>query len=166
MGWPQPGARQAGATQARIDRIAARLGEVEHELSRHRDRVNRLALAVERARARSGWPVFGALFDLLARRRENRLNAERVRGPTLRETCEQARGDLATAQQELDIITRDDPPVRVALASVEAAARYRAERRAAAVMAATAASEAVRGMQAAPLVRDEDEQTTEDGWRS
>ena len=152
-----------GATQARIDRIAARLGEVEHELSRHRDRMNRLALAVERARARSGWPVFGALFDLLARRRENRVNAERVRGQTLRETCEQARDDLATAQQELDIITRDDPPVRVALASVEAAARYRAERRAAAVMAATAASEAVRGMQAPPLVRDQDAQTTEDG---
>ena len=159
------GARRTagGAVQTRADRFAARLAELEQELSRRRDRIGRLTLGLELTRARSGWPVFGALFGLLARRREKRIEAERHRGHALRETCEQARGDLTAAQQELDTITRDDPTVRAALVSVEAAARHRGDCRAAAVTAATAAGETIRGMQAPPPVRDHDSETTEEG---
>jgi hypothetical protein len=151
-----------GAAQARADSIAARLQELEHEASRRRDRIGRLELSVERVRAHVGWPVLGALFGLLVRRREKQISAEQEHGRALRETRERTLGDLAGAQQEVDTVTRDDPAVRTALTAVDAAARYRGECRAAAVGAATAVSEALRGVEAPPPVRDQGPETTEE----
>ena len=145
--------RQAGGgAQTRVDGAAAELSGIERELGRQRDRVDRLAARLERARSRTRWPVVGALFGMLGRRLGRQLHAERARGDGLRDASEQMRGELAAAQRELDAVTRDYPAVKAAVAEAETATRRRGERRDAALVAASAVREAVGGVVAPPFV--------------
>lgn len=144
-----------GTAQIRVDRLAAEHRKRDRALTRHRSRTDRLIRRRDRALARTGWRLLGALFGMLARRRDRRMATERETGERLRDAVERTRGQLAEAERELDTATRDDPAVRAARAAVEVTTRRRDEHRTAALTAAHASRAAVGSVDMPPAVRDD-----------
>src|SRR6266545_4199154 len=132
-----------GAAQARVDALAAQREQQERELSRHAAQAERLTQRAVRAWARGNWPLLGLLFGMLARRSEQRLSRIQEAATRLRADRDSTQRALARAEQELDAVTRDDPAVQAASATVTQLSDRRAEGRDSALAAARACRDLV-----------------------
>ena len=144
-----------GTAQTRVDKLVTEHRKRKQALARHRSRVDRLTRRRDRALARTGWPLLGALFGMLVRRCARRLATAGETGERLRDAGERTRGELAEAERELDTVTRDDPAVQVACAAMAETTRRRDEDRTAALTAAHACRAAVGAVDTPPPVQDE-----------
>jgi energy-coupling factor transporter ATP-binding protein EcfA2 len=145
-----------GPLAARVDTLAAEHDKSERALTGSRRRIDRLTRMRHQAHIRAGWPLLlGALFGLLARLCERRLDAARADMTRLAETAVRTRGELAQAAFDLDAATRDDPAVRAARMAIEATVRRREEALAGARTAAHASRAAVSTIETPPAVRGE-----------
>ena len=145
-----------GPAQARVEEIVAGQARIERAITRSADRVTRLAQRHGCLRERTGWPLLGAVFGLLARRAERRLAAEQDDGRELHAARERAQGELARAERELDTATRDHHSVVEARTTAEKAARHRAECRDEALSAARACRDIVCGIEPFPFRLDQE----------
>lgn len=147
--------RAAGgpATEA-VDRLGAAHASHVRAAQRSAARAVWLGRVRDFAAARGGWMLIGWLLAALAQLLGQKLSAERDRGEQLAAQVRSVAAELRAAQARLVEVTKDVPAVRAAAGAVADATDRCGKRRAAALQAAYACTEAVRPMQAPPLVRD------------
>lgn len=149
-----------GPAQVRVDELTAECNEGDRTIAAHLLRVQRLTSRRDRSRSRAGWPLLGALFGVLARRRDRRLATELIIGQELRAAQQRTRGELANAERALDAATAADPTVRAARTAVDHAVRRREERRTDVLTAARTVRAAVSALETPPPA-PEDPRTAE-----
>ncbi|GAA4619440.1 hypothetical protein GCM10023195_87890 [Actinoallomurus liliacearum] len=139
--------RAAGNTlRDRIGGLTAELTGCEREIARAREHIDRWSARRDRAAARVTLPVVGQFFDILGRRHERRVAAGRQRQREVEEAAARIRAELASAEEELEIVTRDDPAVRKARTANEESIQRHGRCREEAGAAARFLHEAVRAV--------------------
>jgi hypothetical protein len=151
-----------GAAQTRVDALAAERDQQERELSHHAAQAERLTQRAVRVRAQGSWPLPGLLFGMLARRSEQRLARIQEAATALRAERDSTQRALAQAEQELDVVTRDDPAVQAASAMVSQCSDRRAERRDSALAAARTCRDLVARVDAPVFVAERSEAAEQD----
>jgi AAA domain len=146
-----------GPAQARVEEVVAGQSRIDRAIARSADRVTRFIQRRDHLRARSGWPLVGVVFTILARRAERHLAAEGDNGGDLRTARQRGQAELARAERDLDAATRDHPAVTEARTAAREAARHRATCRDEALSAGRTCRDIVRAIEPFPFRLDQQE---------